>query len=97
MPTMDTLLSMKVFRQIVESGSSMFKDVLCPVLVEHPLRHPHLYALYVSRKHLPLKIRTFLDHLIEKDPHSAAAGGSCGHRKETHNQQRNAGCATRAR
>jgi DNA-binding transcriptional LysR family regulator len=44
----------------------MFKDALCPVLVTHPLRHPHLYALYVSRKHLPLKIRTFLDHLIEK-------------------------------
>jgi len=44
----------------------MFKDALCPVLVQHPLRHPHLYALYVSRKHLPLKIRTFLDHLIER-------------------------------
>jgi DNA-binding transcriptional LysR family regulator len=44
----------------------MFKDALCPVLVKHPLRHPHLYALYVSRKHLPLKIRTFLDHLIER-------------------------------
>jgi DNA-binding transcriptional LysR family regulator len=44
----------------------MFKDVLRPVLVNHPLRHPHLYALYVSRKHLPLKVRTFLDHLIEK-------------------------------
>jgi DNA-binding transcriptional LysR family regulator len=44
----------------------MFKDALRPVLVQHPLRHPHLYALYVSRKHLPLKIRTFLDHLIEK-------------------------------
>jgi DNA-binding transcriptional LysR family regulator len=44
----------------------MFKDALCPVLLKHPLRHPHLYAVYVSRKYLPLKIRTFLDHLIEK-------------------------------
>jgi DNA-binding transcriptional LysR family regulator len=43
----------------------MFKDALRPVLVKHPLRHPHLYAIYVSRKHLPLKIRTFVDHLIE--------------------------------
>jgi DNA-binding transcriptional LysR family regulator len=43
----------------------MFKDVLCPVLVKHPLRHPHLYAIYVSRKHLPLKVRTFVDQLIE--------------------------------
>ena len=44
----------------------IFKDALCPVLVNHPLRQPHLYALYVSRKHLPLKIRTFLDFLIER-------------------------------
>jgi DNA-binding transcriptional LysR family regulator len=43
----------------------MFKDVLCPVLTNHPLRQPHLYAIYVSRKHLPLKIRTFVDHLVE--------------------------------
>jgi DNA-binding transcriptional LysR family regulator len=42
-----------------------FKDMLRPVLVEHPLRHPHMYAIYVSRKHLPLKVRTFVDHVIE--------------------------------
>ncbi len=44
----------------------MFKHALRPVLVNHPLRHPYLYAIYVSRKHLPLKIRTFVDHLIER-------------------------------
>jgi DNA-binding transcriptional LysR family regulator len=43
-----------------------FKDVLCPVLTEHPLRQPHLYAIYASHKYLPLKIRTFVDHLIER-------------------------------
>ena len=43
----------------------MFKDALCPVLVTHPLRQPHLYAIYVSREHLPLKIRTFIDHVVE--------------------------------
>jgi DNA-binding transcriptional LysR family regulator len=43
----------------------MFKDALCPVLVTHPLRHPLLYAIYVSRQHLPLKIRTFIDHVVE--------------------------------
>jgi hypothetical protein len=43
----------------------MFKEALCPILTKHPLRHPHLYALYVSRKHLPLKIRAFIDQLIE--------------------------------
>jgi DNA-binding transcriptional LysR family regulator len=45
----------------------MFKDVLRPILVEHPLRHPHLYAIYISRKHLPLKVRTFVDQLIERN------------------------------
>jgi DNA-binding transcriptional LysR family regulator len=46
---------------------SMFRDSLCPVLTEHPLRHPQIYAIYVSRKHLPLKIRTFMDHVFEYD------------------------------
>jgi DNA-binding transcriptional LysR family regulator len=46
---------------------SMFRDSLCPVLMEHPLRHPQIYAIYVSRKHLPLKIRTFVDHVFEYD------------------------------
>jgi DNA-binding transcriptional LysR family regulator len=43
----------------------MFKHALYPVLTKYPLRHPQLYAIYVSRKHLPLKIRTFIDQLIE--------------------------------
>jgi DNA-binding transcriptional LysR family regulator len=43
----------------------MFKDVLFPVLTKYPLKQRHIYAVYVSRKHLPLKIRTFVDHLIE--------------------------------
>ncbi len=46
---------------------SMFRDSLCPVLTQHPLRHPDIYAIYVSRKHLPLKIRTFVDHVFEYD------------------------------
>jgi DNA-binding transcriptional LysR family regulator len=45
---------------------SAFTDVLCPVLTEHPLRQPHLYAIYASRKYLPLKLRTFVDHVIER-------------------------------
>jgi len=39
--------------------------VLCRVLTEHPLRQSHLYAIYASREYLPLKLRTFVDHLIE--------------------------------
>jgi DNA-binding transcriptional LysR family regulator len=41
-----------------------FKDSLSPVLTKYPLKHPHMYAVYVSRQHLPLKIRTFVDHLV---------------------------------
>jgi DNA-binding transcriptional LysR family regulator len=43
----------------------MFKDVLYPVLTQYPFKQRHVYAVYVSRKHLPLKIRTFVDHLVE--------------------------------
>jgi DNA-binding transcriptional LysR family regulator len=43
----------------------MFSEALCPVLTKHPLRQLQWYAIYVSRKYLPLKIRTFIDHLIE--------------------------------
>jgi hypothetical protein len=35
----------------------MFKDVLKPVLTDYPMQEPTLYVVYVSRKHLPLKIR----------------------------------------
>jgi DNA-binding transcriptional LysR family regulator len=43
----------------------MFKDVLFPVLTKYRFKQRHIYAVYVSRKHLPLKIRTFVDHLVE--------------------------------
>jgi DNA-binding transcriptional LysR family regulator len=43
----------------------MFKDVLFPVLTKYPFKQRHMYAVYVSRKQLPLKIRTFVDHLVE--------------------------------
>jgi DNA-binding transcriptional LysR family regulator len=43
----------------------VFKDELVPILTEHALRKPMLYVIYTSRKHTPLKIRTFIDHFIE--------------------------------
>jgi DNA-binding transcriptional LysR family regulator len=43
----------------------MFKDVLIPVLTQYPFKQQHIYAVYVSRQQLPLKIRTFVDHLVE--------------------------------
>jgi DNA-binding transcriptional LysR family regulator len=43
----------------------MFRDAMCPILSDYPLLLPKLYAIYVSRKHVPPKIRTFIDHVIE--------------------------------
>ena len=43
----------------------VFREVLVPVLTEHPLVHSTLYLVYVSRKYVPLKIRTFVDHMVE--------------------------------
>jgi DNA-binding transcriptional LysR family regulator len=43
----------------------IFKDVVKPILTDYPLQEPTLYVVYVSRKHLPLKIRAFIDFLQE--------------------------------
>jgi DNA-binding transcriptional LysR family regulator len=43
----------------------VFKDVLMPAMTEYPLREPTLYLVYVSRKYLPLKIRAFVDFILE--------------------------------
>jgi DNA-binding transcriptional LysR family regulator len=43
----------------------VFKDVLTPVMTEYPIREPTLYLLYLSRKYLPLKIRAFVDFILE--------------------------------
>jgi DNA-binding transcriptional LysR family regulator len=42
-----------------------FKDVLTPVLTQHALQEKTLYLVYAPRKHLPLKIRTFIDFALE--------------------------------
>jgi DNA-binding transcriptional LysR family regulator len=42
------------------------KSVLTPVLGDYPLEVPKLYAVYVSRIYLPLKIRTFVDFFIQQ-------------------------------
>jgi DNA-binding transcriptional LysR family regulator len=42
----------------------VFKQVLVPVLIDYPLRRATLYLVYVSRKYVPLKIRSFIDILV---------------------------------
>ena len=42
-----------------------FKGILTPVLTDYPVQGPTLYIVYVSRKYLPLKIRAFIDFLME--------------------------------
>jgi DNA-binding transcriptional LysR family regulator len=41
-----------------------FKDILRPVLTDHPVWQTTLYIVYASRKFIPLKIRTFADFLL---------------------------------
>lgn len=43
-----------------------FKDKLVPVLTQYPVRDGVLYLAYVSRKYVPLKIRSFIDFFVEK-------------------------------
>lgn len=43
----------------------MFKGVLTPILRDYSLQEPTLYLVYVSRRYLPLKIRVFIDFLME--------------------------------
>jgi DNA-binding transcriptional LysR family regulator len=43
----------------------VFKDVLVPVLRDYPLGHATAYCVYVSHRHVPLKIRSFIDFLME--------------------------------
>jgi DNA-binding transcriptional LysR family regulator len=42
-----------------------FKGVLTPVLTDYPIREATVYAVYVSRRYLPLKIRAFIDFLVQ--------------------------------
>lgn len=43
----------------------VLKDTLVPVLREFRVLQATLYAVYVSRKYVPLKIRAFIDFAIE--------------------------------
>lgn len=42
-----------------------FRGALHSILAQYPLRQPTLFAVYLSRKLVPPKIRTFIDHLVE--------------------------------
>lgn len=59
---------------LITIEDTMFKDVLKPVLAKFQLTEVTLYLVYVSRKFVPLKIRTFIDAFAE----FAARSGRCG-------------------
>ncbi len=44
----------------------VFRDRLVPILPDYPLQKASLYAVYVSRRYVPTKIRTFIEFLIER-------------------------------
>ncbi|TLY76505.1 MAG: LysR family transcriptional regulator [Gammaproteobacteria bacterium] len=43
----------------------VFKSVLVPVLTDYPLREATIYLVYASRKYVPLKLRAFIDFIVE--------------------------------
>jgi DNA-binding transcriptional LysR family regulator len=43
-----------------------FKETLTPVLTDYPLEDRTLYIVYASRRFVPLKIRAFIDFLMER-------------------------------
>jgi DNA-binding transcriptional LysR family regulator len=43
----------------------VFKDILVPVLTDFPLSQATLYVVYISRRYVPLKIRSFIDFVLE--------------------------------
>lgn len=44
----------------------VFKDRLVPLLTQFPVRDGTMYMVYVSRKYVPLKIRSFIDFMVER-------------------------------
>jgi DNA-binding transcriptional LysR family regulator len=46
----------------------VFKNALVPVLMDHTFGDVSMYFVYVSRKYVPLKIRTFVDFVLETLP-----------------------------
>lgn len=44
----------------------VFKSVLVPVLTDYPISDATIYLVYVSRRYVPLKLRSFIDFLVEK-------------------------------
>ena len=44
----------------------VFRNRLVPVLPQYPLQKASLFAVYVSRKYVPLKIRSFIEFLVER-------------------------------
>jgi DNA-binding transcriptional LysR family regulator len=63
----------------------LFKDVMVPILPGYPLQQATLYALYVSRRFVPLQLRMFVDFIAEslgpvaaQEPRSHVEGRSVG-------------------
>ena len=56
-----------------------FNELLTPVLTDRPLRHTTLHLIYLSRQYVPLKIRTFIDFVVEFATAAAAHDRAAGH------------------
>ncbi len=54
---------------------ALYRSVLAPVLTDYPLWEATLYIVYVSRRYVPLKLRTFIDLALESIAHPEAMVG----------------------
>ena len=59
-----------------------FKNVLVPVLTEYSLGEITMFFVYLSRKYVPLKIRTFVDFILESTSRTPRPKPSMTHTPE---------------
>lgn len=49
-----------------ECHAAISSGELVPIMLDHSIIQLNLYALYLSRRHLPVRVRTFIDFIAEQ-------------------------------
>lgn len=55
-------------------GQDLARGALVPLLTDYQLAPIDIHVVYPSRRHMPAKLRTFIDHLVEHFEESAGDG-----------------------
>ncbi len=59
------------------AGSDIARGKLVPLLTDYRLPEIEINVVYPSRRHLPAKVRTFIDHLVEHFSQTPAGASGC--------------------